>query len=112
MTMIPLRPRPSAWAVLATALIERRPIRARYHGRDRLLCPHALGWKNGRAKVLCYQAAGTTSDGTLPADPLHRWRSMFVDELDDAIITDQPWQTASNYSPHSNCIDQIELLIE
>ena len=111
MTIIPLRPRPPAWAILAQALRERRPIRARYHERERLLCPHALGWKNGRAKVLCYQAAGATSDGRLPADPRQRWRSMFVDELDDTVITDRPWQTAANYSHHSNCIDQIELQI-
>ncbi len=36
---------------------------------------------------------------------------MFVDELNDAVITDQPWQTAANYSHHSNGIDQIELQI-
>jgi len=24
---------------------------------------------------------------------------MFVDEIQDAVITDQPWQTADNYSP-------------
>lgn len=43
--------RPPAWAVLAQALIQRRPVQARYHDRQRNLCPHALGWKNGHAKV-------------------------------------------------------------
>jgi hypothetical protein len=36
---------------------------------------------------------------------------MLVDELDDPVITDRPWQTADNYSPHSHCIDHAELAI-
>ena len=86
-------------------------MRARYHGHVRLLCPHALGWKNGRAKLLAYQAAGTTSSGPLP-DASQRWRSLFVDEIQDAsIVPDQPWTTADNYTPRSNCIDHVELQV-
>ena len=112
MTVVPLRPRPPAWAVLATALAQCRPVHACYHGRDRLLCPHVLGWGNGRAMVLCYQAAGSTSDRALPPDPRHRWRCMFVDELEHVVITNEPWQTAENYKGYSNSIDRIELRVE
>jgi hypothetical protein len=102
--------RPPAWSVLEQALTERRTVRARYHGHERLLCPHALGWKNGRAKVLAYQAAGATSNGSLPDTSRDRWRTMFVDEIDDAtIVPDAPWQTADNYTASSNGIDQLEL---
>src|SRR5712691_4479178 len=45
-TIVPLRPQ--AWAVLEQALTEKRPVALRYHGPDRILCPHAIGWKNGR----------------------------------------------------------------
>jgi hypothetical protein len=104
--------RPPAWSILAQALTQRRTVRARYHGHERLLCPHALGWKNGRAKVLAYQAAGATSRGPLPDASQHRWRSMFVDEIEDArIVSDPPWQTADNYTPSSNCIDELEVAI-
>jgi len=100
--------RPLAWEVLARALAERRPVRAHYHGTERLLCPHLLGFKNGRAKTLAYQAAGaTTTASPLPADPAQRWRSLFVDEIDSPIITDEPWQTADNYSHDSNCVDVV-----
>jgi hypothetical protein len=35
---------------------------------------------------------------------------MFVDEIEDAVIVaEPPWQTADNYTPHSNCIDDLEL---
>jgi len=75
-----------AWAVLVRALDQRRPVHARYHGRDRVLCPHVLGWKNGRPKVLAYQSQGTTSSGTLPRQSEHRWRSLFVDEIEEITI--------------------------
>ncbi|MGH2671290.1 MAG: WYL domain-containing protein [bacterium] len=106
--MIARSSRPPAWPTLERALTERRPVRAVYHSQERVLCPHALGWKNGRPKVLAYQVAGT-SQGGLPADPRQRWRSMFVDEIEDAMITDGPWKTADNYSHDSNCIDELEI---
>jgi len=101
--------RPPAWDLLEQALIQRRPVQARYHGRVRLLCPHALGWKNGRAKVLSYQADGTTSTGTLTPDPRQRWRSMFIDEIEDPVITNDSWRTADNYTPNTNGIDRLHL---
>ena len=101
--------RPPAWAVLAEALVQRRVVSAYYHGQARLLCPHVLGWKNGRAKVLAYQAGGTTSHGGLPADARQRWRSLFIDEIDHIAVTDGEWQTAENYTPASNCIDELEI---
>ncbi|MGH9009911.1 MAG: hypothetical protein ACRDYF_08720 [Acidimicrobiia bacterium] len=105
--------RPPAWAVLQRALTQKTPVRVRYHGNERVLCPHVLGWKNGRPKVLAYQAGGTTSQGALPDDPQQRWRSMFIDEVEDAIIAEGPWawETADNYSQTSNCIDDLEIAI-
>jgi hypothetical protein len=103
---------PPAWAVLEQALMQRRAVSACYHGQQRLLCPHALGWKNGRPKVLAYQADGTTSHGPLASSPQHRWRSLFIDEIEHPAITDEPWQTADNYTPQSNCIDELALAIE
>jgi len=103
--------KPPQWAVLQQALREKRPVRARYHGTERLLCPHILGWKNGRPKVLCYQASST--DRPHPADhPEQQWRSMFVDEIDQPAITDEPWQSAHNYSHATNAVDQLEIAVE
>ncbi len=103
--------RPPAWAALERALTERRPVRARYHGTERVLCPHALGWKRARAKVLSYQAGSSTEDGRRPDDPRQRWRSMFVDEIEDPVITDSRWETADNYSPETNGIDDLEISV-
>jgi hypothetical protein len=104
--------RPPAWATLARALDERRSVRASYHGARRILCPHVLGWKNGRPKVLAYQVGGTTTRGTLPADPRQCWRSMYVDEIEDPVITDDPWETADNYRRNFNGIDHVEVEID
>jgi hypothetical protein len=103
---------PTTWAHLATALRERRPVRITYHGRQRIICPHALGQHNGRAIVLGYQTGGHTSTGTLPADPRQRWRCMFIDEIDHITADDtSPWGTADNYNPTHpfNAINEVTL---
>lgn len=37
---------------------------------------------------------------------------MFVDELEGAAITDDAWQTASNYRPGGTGVDVIEVAVE
>jgi hypothetical protein len=103
---------PSAWAILAQAIAQRRPVRARYHDHERLLCPHALGWKHGQAKVLAFQAEGATNHGPLPLDPRQRWRSLFVDDIDTPTITDEQWSTAPNYCLPTSAIDTIAFAIQ
>lgn len=107
-----VRPRPRAWEILARALAERRPVLARYHGHERVVCPHVLGWAAGRAVVLVYQAAGTTSAGVLPADTSRRWRTMFVDEVEGPFVVGGSWQSAPNYD--GTCpagMDVVEALL-
>lgn len=113
--MTPIATLPTAWGLLTAALKARRPVQVSYHGHQRLICPHALGWHNGRAMVLSYQTGGHTTTGALPADPHKRWRSLYldhIDQIDDADPT-SPWQTADNYN-HSQpfpTIDQIAIAI-
>jgi hypothetical protein len=104
--------RPPAWAVLEQALRHKHPVHMRYRGKERLVCPHALGWKDGRAKALVYQTGGTTGEGELPADPRQRWRSLFVDEVEQATISMGAWGTAENYTPISNGIAQLDLYVD
>jgi hypothetical protein len=113
MTTTPVMP--PAWAPLETALRARRPVELFYHGRRRLICPHALGWKDGRTLLLGYQTGGQTSTGTLPADPQKRWRCFFVDEVDQVVAAGPPsdWGTAENYnySRPFNAIDEVAVAI-
>jgi hypothetical protein len=112
MNVVPLTPRPPAWDALARALRQRRAVRGRYHGVERVLCPHVLGWKSGRAMALCYQIGGTTTAGALSTDPAQCWRSLFVDDLEAVeVLQYQSWGTAPNYSLVTNSVDQVELFI-
>ena len=65
--------------------------------------------------LLAYQTGEQTTTGTLPADPRHRWRCMFIDEIDQVDATDpaDTWATADNYnySHPFNAIDQVTLAI-
>lgn len=106
---------PSAWAALETALRARQPVDVCYHGHCRLICPHALGWKAGRAMLLAYQTGGHTTKGALPADPRQRWRCMHVDDIERVrpAPTD-PWQSAENYNPARPfpAIDELTIAID
>lgn len=101
---------PVAWAALHAALVERHAVHVSYHGRLRLICPHALGWKNQKAMVLGYQIGGQTTTGTLDPDPRKRWRCLYLDQIDH-LVTDRTaiWQTADNYNPNRpfNSIDHL-----
>ena len=37
---------------------------------------------------------------------------MFVDEIDQPTITDEPWETAQNYNQATNAIDDLEIAVE
>lgn len=99
--------------ILAQALLARRPVALRYHGHNRVVCPHALGFKDGRVRVLSYQSEGTSSTGQLNDDPNQRWRCLLVDEIENASITDGPWRGAPNYSPlTANGIGELVLAVD
>jgi hypothetical protein len=91
---------PTPWTALHIALRARRPVLVGYHGRQRLICPHALGWKNGRPMVLGYQTGGDTT-ASLNPDPTRRCRCLYIDEIDQVTPADHTsqWVTANNYNP-------------
>jgi hypothetical protein len=102
----------AAWAVLQDALHQRRPVQVNYHSRQRLICPHALGWKNRRPILLAYQADGHTTPAAL-ADPSRRWRCLYIDEIDTVITADPqtPWASAPNYNPRRPFPSDVDVTI-
>lgn len=114
MTTVQAQPA-EAWAALEQALHQRQAVHVSYHGRQRLVCPHALGWKNHRPMLLGYQIGGQTSSGPLDPDPRKRWRNMFIDEIAHVDLADRttPWATADNYDPSRpfNSIDEVAVAI-
>jgi len=104
----------SAWDTLEAALRQRRPVRLTYHGRQRTVCPHALGWKNDKAMLLAYQSAGQVPSGPLPG-PSQGWRNLFVDDIYEVALADTAttWETAGNYNASSpfNTIDRLSIAV-
>src|SRR5437764_30243 len=62
-------------------------------------------------KTPCLPSRREHDRGALPANACQRWRSLFVDEIEDLTITDDQWQTADNYTPHSNGIDTLAVAV-
>lgn len=110
MTLVAHPLRPIAWDIIEQAIARRLAVKARYHGHERVICPHAIGWKNGRLVTLVYQCSGSTSTGALATNTTQRWRSMLLDDIEDPNIANHfPWQTASNYSTDSISMDTVLL---
>ena len=52
------------YRLVAAAVVQHRPIAARYDGTRRLLCPHVVGYNQlGDWRVFCYQHGGETKSG-------------------------------------------------
>ena len=81
------------------AAIERRvPIVATYNGQRRLLCPHALGSKKGRAQALFYQVAGGSSSGLGGPGSGANWRCMDLAKLSEVDFYPGSWYSGGNHS--------------
>ena len=106
--------RPAAWAALETAICQHHPVQLTYHGKVRLVSPHALGWKHDQPMLLAYQAADHNTQ-TPPTDPRKQWRNMFVDQIEQIEAADSAnkWQTADNYNPSHpfNSIDHLSVAV-
>lgn len=79
--------------IFKAAIRLRRPVEMVTAGRLRHACPHALGHKDYRLKVLVFQFSGESESG-LPSGGA--WRAFFLDDIGWARIADGPWQSGRN----------------
>jgi hypothetical protein len=88
-----------------TAVEDRRPMGALYHGRRRLLCPHQLGRnREGQLRVLCYQYGGESDSGLELAGSPANWRCIVLEKLSKVELLDGTWRTAPNHSRPQTCV--------
>jgi hypothetical protein len=80
-------------AILKTAIQHRRPVEMLAAGRLRQVCPHAVGHKDYRLKVLVFQFFGESAS-VLPSGGA--WRSFFLDDIAWAKIIYGPWRSGRN----------------
>ena len=96
------------YLLLRLAASWRQPVAATYDGLLRLLCPHVLGRKSGRLRVLCYQFGGNSNSGlAVASDAMGGWRCLAVEKLIQVELRADAWRTEPR-SPRQTCIDEID----
>ncbi len=100
---------PNNYDVLRDAIVNKLQIVATYHGFAREMCPHALGMKNGRQQVLCYQFGGGSSSGVIVPGSPKNWRCMEVAALTAVVSRAGAWHSGDNHSRPQTCIDTIDV---
>ena len=106
MSLFPLARSSQTYQTLRVAVQNRQSADVRYKGHIRKVCPHTLGLKNGREKVLTYQYGGGSSSGLPPGG---EWRCMFVEDIESITLTDDGWHTDHNHSQPQTCVDVIDI---
>lgn len=84
----------SVHETLKSAIRNRRCVLMMAEQRRREVCPHALGYKDKRLKVLAYQYAGGSASG-LANDG--GWRCFVLDDVWWAEIIDGTWHSSRDY---------------
>jgi hypothetical protein len=101
--------------VLAQAIQQRKQVTAIYQGLFREMCPHVLGFKNGREQCLFYQFGGESSKSLFPLDhPNARlnWRCLVVAELSSLEIRDGIWHSISWHTRPQTCVDVVTFQVQ
>ena len=93
---------------LKDAIVRKRCVRIFAEGRSREVCPHALGLKDGRPRMLAFQYSGGSASGLAGSG---QWRTFFLSEIASATMIDGPWQGGSNIVAKSEAsLDRIEFI--
>lgn len=96
----------SAYLALREAMELRQQVVCLYQDRLREVCPHTLGYRAGREKVLTFQFAGDSSRGLPPGG---EWRCMFVDQITVLETKDGEWHSADSHLRPQTCVEEIDL---
>jgi hypothetical protein len=100
------------YLLLRRAAVRRQPVAAVYDGLARLLCPHVLGRKSGRLRVLCYQFGGNSNSGlAVASEATGGWRCLAVEKLSQVGLRADAWHTEPR-SPRQTCIDEIDFDVD
>lgn len=95
-------------SLIRRAIEEKTCLEGVYAGHRRQLCPHVLGTKQGRPRVLCFQYGGTSSRGLAPGGD---WRCLPLESLTEVTSVTGGWRTKPRSLPQT-CVDVVELEVE
>ena len=95
--------------VVKNALLNMKIVVAHYNGKDRWLCPHVLGSKNGKYQCLFYQFEGGSERGLEPEGSGKNFRCLFLDQISIIRVEDGSWHSAPNYNPSTQtCVENVD----
>jgi hypothetical protein len=93
-----------------TAVGNKQPIGALYHGRRRLLCPHRLGRnRRGQLRVLCYQYGGESVSGLEPTGSPANWDCVALEKLSKVELIEGAWRTAPQPWRPQTCVTVADM---
>lgn len=100
------------YGILRNAVLGKKPVRLRYEGHDRYVCPHRLGTTKRHKNCLAYQFGGYSEGGLEPDGSRKNWRCFHVDEITRAEIITGDWHTAtwpSSRKGKQTCVEHIDV---
>lgn len=100
------------YSLLKETILNKQQIHALYNGYHREMCPHVLGFKNGKQHCLFYQFGGESSQGPVLNGASENWRCIPVEGLVNPRVVDGAWQTIRGSGGKQSCIDNIAVEVQ
>jgi len=97
------------YRLICAAIANKRPIRAIYKNRSRLLCPPLGRNRLGQQHVLCYQYGGGSESGLAPIGSPDNWRCVLFEKLREVELLYGLWKTALNHSRPATSVTQADI---
>ena len=96
----------AAFKLLSEAIVNHRPVKLAYEGRQRQVYPHILGHAGREERALAFEY-----DGSKRGKRQGEWCCLRLSEINDKDIQlqDGPWRTGKYPSTTQRCVDKIYL---
>ena len=94
------------------AIAKKQQVVATYNGYIREMCPHVIGYKDGKEQALFYQFAGESSSGPIVDGSEKNLRCIPIAGLSNISVRDGDWHTSTNHSRRQTCVDRVDLEVE
>src|SRR6185295_8768803 len=96
----------SVYRLFRKAILGRKQITCTYHGQDRELAPHILGYNDGQEVALTYQFAGQSNSGLHPGG---EWRCLSLAQVQNARLREGRWHSGRQHTKVQACVDIVDL---
>jgi len=100
----------TSYQLIAEAIRSKKQIHSTYSGLHREMCPHVLGYKDGKEQALFVQFGGLSSSKGSITPASAEWRCIPVGNLSNIKLVDGPWYTLETQNKRrTSCVDQIDV---